>query len=252
MKKTDDNCLTFPMEYLNVTQSYSGSFSHLPHNTGSPADYPIDCAGRDTGRDYFICPCDEMEVIRIYGVGSKGTNTVFLRSKKKVLFADGTKDYASMLVIHPDDDDLKKLKAGQKFSRGEKMFREGKDGAAANHLHISVGRGKIKGSGWQQNSKGKWVLTTAKGAVKPEEAFFTTGDTKIIKTAGLAFPLLLDKPVRYETRSALNIRAFAGTGFAKKGLYPKGMIVSVKAKLGNWGLTDRGWICLNYCRKAVI
>lgn len=186
------NYLIFPMECLNVTQTYEGLASHKEHTTGSPKDYPADFGGKDTGRDYFLCPCDEIEIKRIYGVGNGGTNTVWLQSTSKVIFANGTEDFCCMQVTHPNDDDLQKLETGQKFKRGAKIFREGSDGATANHLHISVGKGKIVGNGWTLNSLGKWVLTTTNGTLKPEDAFFIDKNitTEIRKTLSLNFKTL--------------------------------------------------------------
>ncbi len=249
------NYLVFPMECLNISQGYGGTTSHLPHNTGTPKDWPIDCAGKDTGRDWFLCPCDEVKVVRIYGVGGKGTNTVWLESTKKVIFADETVDYAAMQVTHPNDDDLKKLKVGQKFKRGERMFREGTDGATANHLHISVGKGKIKGTGWEQNTKGKWVLTTTGGAVKPEKAFYVdkkiTG--KVIKTQGISFE---EKPkdvkVKYTVNAnMLNVRSGPGKKYYITGSLKKGKKVTVSLIKENWGkIGENQWICLDYCGKV--
>lgn len=246
------NYLVFPMEYLTITQSYSGITSHLPHNTGTPKDWPIDIGGRDGGRDWFLCPCDEMKVIKTYGVGNRGVNTVWITSTKKVVFANGKKDYVTMQVTHPNDDDLKKIKKGQVFKRGEKMFREGTDGATANHIHLSVGKGKMSGIGWTQNTKGKWVLTTTNGAIKPQYALFLEqkNSAKVKKNLGIEFAMLLTKPVKYKTTDVLNIRRFAGTGYEKIGTYSKGKTVKVVAKLGKWGLTNKGWISLTYAKKV--
>lgn len=183
------NYLTYPMSVMNITQTYNGNTSHKPHTTGNIKDYPVDDGGKDSGRDYVLCPCDKMKVVRIYGVGNSGTNTVWLTSTEKVFFADGTSDYVTVMFVHPGDDDLKKIKVGQTFVRNEKMFREGKDGATANHIHIAVGKGKIKGNGWAQNSNKKWVLTTTGGTVKPEKAFYLDKNvtTTIKKNGGLTF-----------------------------------------------------------------
>lgn len=184
------NYLIFPMECMNISQGYTGQTSHKPHNSVSPKDYPLDIAGKDAGRDYFLCPCDEMEVKRLYGVGSNGTNTIWLQSTSKVIFADGTEDYCCIMAIHPNDDDLKKIQKGQKFKRGERVFREGTDGqATGNHIHMAVGKGKMTGSGWVQNSNGKWVITTAGGAMKPENAFFVDEKvtTRVIKKGSISF-----------------------------------------------------------------
>ena len=181
------NYLTYPVKDMKITQSYKGSYSHSGNYNGKPCDYPIDEACSGSGREYMYCPCDSMVVKRIYGVGGKGTNTIWLESTDKVVMPCGT-DYVTIMVIHPMDDDLSKLKVGQVFKRGEKMFREGTDGnASGNHFHVSVGKGKYR-NGWVQNSKGKWVLDTVGGAITPEQAFYVDEDfTNVIKSADLPF-----------------------------------------------------------------
>lgn len=195
------NYAIYPMSVMNITQNYNGKTSHAPNTMGKPKDYPIDDAGKDSGRDYMFCPCDKMKVVRLYGVGNSGTNTVWLTSTSKCEFVDGTTDYLTMMIIHPNDDDLKKLKVGQVFSRGEKMFREGTDGhATGNHIHFSVGKGKIKGNGWAKNSKSKWVLTTTNGTVKPEKAFYIDKTHTTVKSkGGLNFSNLPAKTPKAET-----------------------------------------------------
>lgn len=255
------NYLIYPFKNMKITQTYLGSESHLAHTTGNITDYPIDEAGADGGREYMYCPCNEMTVTRIYGVGNKGANTVWLRSKEPVVFADSSVDYAVIMVTHANDDDLKKLAVGDKFKYGEKMFREGTDGnATGNHLHICVGKGIIKGIGWSQNSNGKWVLTTTNGAVKPEKAFWLDKTvTSVIKDGGLSFkevPKEAEDPTtvtetknsqktkikldaakgknakysgEYKTTAKLNLRAGAGTDKDIILEIPKG------AKVRNYG-----------------
>ena len=186
------NYLIYPTKEMRITQSYKGSYSHSGNYNGKPADYPIDEACSGTGRDYMYCPCDSMVVKRIYGVGGGGTNTIWLESTEKVVMPCGT-DYVTIMVIHPMDDDLSKLKVGQVFKRGEKMFREGTDGnATGNHFHMSVGKGKYR-NGWTQNTKGKWVIDTASGAITPEQAFYIDKEfTKVSNKASLSFKELPD------------------------------------------------------------
>ena len=183
----DKNYLTYPTRNMKITQSYKGTYSHSRNYNGKPADYPIDEACLDSGREYMYCPCDVMVVKYIYGVKAKGTNTIWLESSSKVVMPCGT-DYVTMMVIHPMDDDLSKLKVGQKFYRGEKMFREGTDGnATGNHFHISMGKGKYR-NGWVQNNKGAWVIDTARSAITPEQAFYVDRSfTNVINAAGLSF-----------------------------------------------------------------
>ena len=277
------NYLIFPMKILNITQNYNGKTSHYPHSTGNVKDYPLDLAGVDSGRDWIYCPCDKMKIERIYGVGSKGVNTIWLTSTTKCDLADGTQDYITIVCTHPEDDDLKKLKVGQIFSRGDKMFREGGDGGYANHIHLAVGKGKIKGNGWVENNKGKWVLTTVNGAVKPETVFYIDNKftTTIKKDGGLKFKKIpkevKTKESKYTTGNykvtgadVLSVRKGPGTiyprikfsgltksaqdrivklaGYKANG-YVKGLTFTVTQVKGDWGKTPSGWVNLKYCKK---
>lgn len=181
------NYLTYPCQTMNITQSYTGNTSHSPHNTGTPKDYPWDEACEDRSRSPMYCPCDEMIVKRVY---TKGTNTIWLESTEKVNLADGTLDYVTLLITHPNDDDMKRLWKGKVFKRGDIICYEGTDGnATGNHFHFSVGKGKILGNGWIKNTKGKWVLTCTGGAKKPETMFYIDRTfTKLVKNSkGLNF-----------------------------------------------------------------
>lgn len=196
------NYLIYPCKTLRITQSYTGTTSHKPHTTGSPKDYPWDEGCSGTGRDWCYCPCDEMVVKRIYGVGSGGTNTIWLESTSKVYFADGTSNYFTMLITHPNDDDLKKIKVGQKFKRKEQICREGTDGATGNHFHFSGGKGKYEGNGWTQNSNGKYVLTTTGATCKPQDLFFIDKSFTTVKsTKSLTFKNLPKEEVKTSSTS---------------------------------------------------
>lgn len=273
------NYLTYPTAAMNITQRYDSTYSHFPCSTGNPADFPIDDACSSGGRDWFYCPCDEMKVVRIYGVGNGGTNTLFLESTSKVDFADGSKDFCSILVMHPNDDDLSKLKKGQIFHRGEKICREGTDGfATGNHFHISAGKGKFKSSEWVENSKGQWVINTTKGAFKPEKLFFVDKSfTEILSTAGIKFKTLPEEKTttgytkgdyRVTDAELLHVRTGPGTSYRKKSYdeftenaqkqiyelagykangYVNGVEFTAYEVDGGWGLTPSGWVCLDYC-----
>lgn len=184
--------LKYPTKVLALSQNYSDNYSHKISSTGKPASYPIDETCGDTGRDYFYAPCD-LTIKRIYGVGNSGTNTIWFQSKSKVKLANGTESYVTIMVIHPNDDDLKKLKKGQLFKQGDKIMREGKDGNATGyHFHIECAAcefSKLKNSGWVKNSKSAWVISN--NAIKPEDAFFIDPDfTKIKQAKGLKFKTL--------------------------------------------------------------
>lgn len=269
------NYLIYPCKSMRITQAYTGKTSHLPHTVGTPSDYPIDEGCSNTGRDFCYCPCDKMKVVRIYGVGTGGTNTIWLQSTSKVSFADGTKDYFTMLITHPDDSDLKGLRTGQTFRRKEKICREGKDGATAYHFHFSGGKGKLKGNGWLKNSCSRWVLTTKKSTEKPEKLFFIDPEfTVVINTSGLKFKELPSYHAGEYTVTAdeLNVRKGPSTAYGKvaykkfsaedrkqivklkgteykKSYLIKGMSVTVSEIKENWGRCSSGWICLDYCKK---
>lgn len=281
------NYLIYPTKVMRITQTYLGKVSHYPHTTGTPKDYPIDEACSDAGREWFYCPCNEMELIRIYGVGSGGTNTIWLQSTEKVDFADLTTDFFTIQITHPNDDDLKRLSVGQKFKRSEKVCREGTDGATGNHLHMSGGKGTITGNGWVLNSKSKWVLSTTNGAFKPEQLFFLDRSfTKVIDSNGLVFKELPKSPKKNQNKkptgqrlaedykvtkaNVLNVRTGPGTEYpykkfdelskdaqkqvmsllgAKVNGYVKGTVFTVTEIKNGWGKSPSGWVSLEYCEK---
>lgn len=276
------NYLIYPIKTMKISQGYTGNYSHNPHSAGNPKDYPWDEAGADGGREYCYCPCDKMKVVRVFGVGASGTNTIWLTSTSKVNFADGTSDYFTMLITHPNDDDLRKISVGKTYTRGQQICREGTDGrATGNHFHFAAGKGKIKGNGWTQNSCKAWVLTTTNGTYKPEQLFYIDKSfTKIVSDKGLKFK---EKPKAQPTKKGyttgnyrvtvdlLNVRKGAGTAYAKvkfknmsanaqakiKKLnngkavdgYVKGLAFTALQVKGEWGKTPSGWVNLKYCEK---
>lgn len=278
--------LTYPFKTMKITQSYTGTTSHLPHTTVSPKDYPIDEGGKDTGRDPFYAPC-KMKVRKIYGVGNRGTNTLWIESTEKVTMPNGRTDYVTIMLIHPNDSDLKRLKVRQTFKKGDIVCYEGVDGATGNHIHMAVGMGKMTGTGWTQNDNEKWVLTCTNGTIKPEDAFYIDKSfTTVINDKGLDFKEVPKKSPtttkpktkakytvgNYKVTGAnvLNVRKGAGTIYSKvkfKNLtksaqakilklagkkvdgYVKGLTFTVTQVKGGWGKTPSGWVNLKYCTK---
>ena len=173
---------TFPMETLNVTQRYDGTASHLPHTTGNPKDYPIDLAGID-GNQSAIFARVPLKVIAKRGIGNASvTNTVWLQTTEPVITPTFT-DYVWMTLTHWNDGDiqLKKYNEGDIIPEGAIICYEGRDGATANHIHLTCGRGYS--DNWTQNSNGKWVMTG--DSKKPEEVMFIDHDfTTTIKNSG--------------------------------------------------------------------
>jgi hypothetical protein len=179
------NYLVYPTKVMNVTQNHLEG-NHLNHSMGRPWDYPFDEACEGTDRSWFYCPCDEMKVVRIYGVGGGGVNTVWLESTAKVDMPAG-RGIVTVMVEHVEDEDLRILKIGQAFARGEKIFREGKDGATGNHFHISVATGKIAGTGWVSNGKAYVIDTGDSGTPLRADHAFYIDDVRIRNAAGYQF-----------------------------------------------------------------
>lgn len=240
------NYLAYPFAHMRITQGYNGTTSHKPHTTAKDfKDYPLDDGGKDTSNsEWFICPCNELEVKRIYGVGNKGTNTIWFESTSKVFFANGKVDYCVIMVIHPSDSDLKKIKVGQKFKRGDKIFKEGMDGATGYHHHISVGSGHFKGNGWVKNANGKYVIYTTGKPLKPEQAFFPVS-TDIINGNKLKWKKF---DTSMKTTANLRLRTEPNTNCPTLEIIPKGTSVLTIKHNDEWQLVlHNGKI--GYCAK---
>lgn len=197
------NYLIYPTKTMNLTQTHTMG-NHAGHSSGSPKDYPFDDACDSSGRSWFYCPCDEMKIVKIYGVGASGVNTVWMTSISPVVMPCGT-DYITIMVEHPEDDDLRKLSVGQVFKRGQQMFREGGNGAKGagtygNHFHISCGTGQMSGGGWKKNSEGAWVLTVTGEPKIATACFYLDGTTiKNDRTYSFKNKPTEEKPVKKVT-----------------------------------------------------
>ena len=241
------NYLTFPMKIMGITQTYDGKTSHYISSHGTPADYPIDIAGKDTGREPFYCPCDEMEVVKIAGdvTGANHANGAWLVSTSEVDFADGTRDICTIKFVHMNNSDFGRngIYVGRRYKRGELIGHEGTSHASGNHVHMSAGKGGLKGSGWEKNSLGSWVITTTHGTAKPETLFFVDPKFTVIKNArGLKFKQLpkeeKKKVIKFGvisgevktkvTTDALALRSKAQTQNGKRFFYiPRGRTVQI-------------------------
>ena len=252
------NYLTYPFRTMRITQSYTGKTSHYPHTVGTPKDYPIDEGGTDAGRDPVYAPCD-LIVKRVYGIGNSGVNTVWVESTAPVKLANGKTDYITMQLTHSNDSDVKRLKVGMKIAKGAYICYEGMDGATGNHIHLSIGAGKMKGNGWTQNSKGKYVLTTTNGTLKPEDAFYidplftVIKDDKYLKFKNV--PMDEPKPGSYVVNTeVLNVRTGTTKDARIADVLMRGTKIKVeKVKLGWngdwWGkIPGKGWIDMKYAK----
>lgn len=163
------NYMIYPMKYMRITCRYDeGSHSkHCINVNDGKIDYPIDDGGKDIEKDPIYCPCDEMKVTEVKGVGSTSTNTIWLVSTTKVIIPTFT-DIAYISLTHSNDIDFNNIKVGDIFKRGEIICYEGTDGTQGNHIHITCGRGSS--NNWIQNSNGSWVIEG--DSKKTEDVFF--------------------------------------------------------------------------------
>lgn len=155
--------IRFPMKTMNITQGNNGQYSHQ----GVTA---LDIAGKDTGIEPTFAPC-KMRIVRKEGYGQG--NAVFAESVDKVMFADGTVDYAKFMFLH--DNYTGDFAVGRVFEQWEEFGDEGTAGyATGNHCHFEVAKGKLvwdkAGSGYgyygRNNSTGVWHLQDSISADK--------------------------------------------------------------------------------------
>lgn len=156
------------MRNLNISQKANGSFSHKN-------DLAIDIIGRDDGIEDLKAPFTGT-IKKIYA----NDNAVWLESNEKVIYADGTIDYMTVLTIH--DNDISNLKIGDIIKQGEIYYQEGSKGnATGNHIHLAVGKGKFTGSGWYKCNDVGFCINNQYDVYK---ALFLNNDTNIINDGG--------------------------------------------------------------------
>lgn len=163
LKNGNYELLRFPMKVMNITQGNNGQFSHQGVNA-------LDIAGKDAGIDPTFAPC-KMRIARKEGYANG--NAVFAESVDKVMFADGTVDYAKFMFLH--DNYTGDFSVGRVFQQWEEFGDEGTAGyATGNHCHFEVAKGKLvwdkAGSGYgyygRNNSTGVWHLQDSISADK--------------------------------------------------------------------------------------
>lgn len=246
------NYLTYPLKIMNITQSYNDYYTHLRHQKGNLKDYPIDDACGSGNNSYFYCPCDEMIVKKIYGVGLKASNTIWLESIAPVT-TPTFYDFITIMIVHPEDKYLKDLYVGKRYTRKEKIFPKGMDGNATGpHFHITVARGKFTSGGWQKNNLGLWILKATKENIKPEEAFFIDENFTTIKNKkNINFINLYNNEDNiYYTTSNLNIRLGPSTKYKIVNTIMKNTKVKVESITNNWAkLSNKEYISKNFITK---
>lgn len=161
----------FPCKHMRITQGYNEG----THNSS----YAIDNAGKDTGIENIYAPFTGI-IKKIY---QSDANEVWLESKDKVEYPNGTIDYMTILFAH--DNDVTDLFVGKQINKDEIFYQEGTKGnATGNHCHIECGRGKFTGNGWYQNSSGYWGINNSE---KPENCLWIDDSIEIIDNNGYNF-----------------------------------------------------------------
>lgn len=172
--------ILFPMEYMNIVQGNNGSFSHQGVNA-------LDLAGKDRGRDVLYAPFDVQCVAT--DPSAAGGNAAFWQSSAKVRFADGTIDYATIMIVH--DNSLQGIYLGAKYAQGIQIAQEGTAGnATGNHLHLEIAKGKFTHL-YDQNAQGNYHLPKS----IPCDLCAFIDNTTIINNGGMKWKKLSDVPV---------------------------------------------------------
>ena len=121
-------------------------------------------------------------------------NAVWLESNEKVLYADGTVDYMTILTIH--DNDVSNLKVGKVVKQGEIYYQPGTKGkVTGSHIHVGIGKGKFTGNGWHQGEYQPpikayaWPINNQYNIVK---GLFLYKDVKIVNDGGYKWVITND------------------------------------------------------------
>lgn len=241
---------------MNITQGYNDNYTHKRHSDGNLKDYPIDDACGSGNNSYFYCPCDEMVVKKVYGVGLRASNTIWLESTTPVITPTFT-DYITIMIVHPEDKDLKNVYVGRKYQRDEALFPKGADGFATGpHFHITLGRGKMSGSGWAKNNLGLWILKTTGYNIKPEHGMFIDKNFTTIKnTRNIEFLSLNDEEKEedniFYTTANLNIRYGPGANYRFVNLLHKDTQIKIESITNGWAkINDKEYVASAYLTKT--
>lgn len=136
--------ILFPVKIMDITQSMNGGHSHK----GTKA---IDCGWVNENNKKLYAPFTG-KIVQI----KTDSNAVWLQSKEKVLFADGTVDYATVRTVH--DNDVSDLYVGKEIKQGDNYYKMGDHGNTTGiHVHIEISRGHVKGYA-PKNQYGNWEM----------------------------------------------------------------------------------------------
>lgn len=123
----------YPLESIRITQSYNGDYSHgsnIQHNTGL---WDVTGVNGDNPKGVIYAPFTG----KVFYIGDG--HMVFIRSLRKVHYADGTLDYAMFSFAH---DNVNDVKVGDIVYQGQKVGDCGDYGYATGvHSHFLLYKG---------------------------------------------------------------------------------------------------------------
>lgn len=157
----------FGMEYLNISQSRYGSYSHKGLNA-------YDLTGEDSGIDRFIATYQYVIIGVLSFTGTGFANTV--------MFYDDEND-VTLALTHQNNLDRSIYYVGHRFNLNDTIYFEGMAGkATGNHIHLEIGKGRQT---TKTKINGVWQL---KELINIEDYFYL--DNTIIKdTKGINFEI---------------------------------------------------------------
>ena len=179
----------YPSKVMRITQK--------DHEGTHAACWAVDEACENGNISSLFAPFTG-KIKKIY---AKDANEVWLESIDPVLYADGTKDYMTIMFCH--DNDVSDLWVGKVIKQGEVFYQEGTKGnATGNHCHFECGRGRFTDSGWHKDSAGYWSINNGK---KVTECLFIDDTYKILNAQGYVFKNVKEVEIKkYGTPVARN------------------------------------------------
>lgn len=182
----------FPMDYLRITATPTSTQAHR----NCSLDFPVDLAGKDSGRDWFMNYLgSELVVLRRY---TKASHAIWLRTKYpvRIPLKGDTPVYLYMMIEHQDNSEMKGV--GSTYGKLSKVVREGHNsgsGKVGDHLHVSFGYSTTKvtsktcGTCWRKAPKGGWSMSIPHVKnIKIEQAVYVDKRyTEVLDTKGIKF-----------------------------------------------------------------
>lgn len=134
VNENGNEVILYPLEYLVVSR-------------GDHDGHAFDVLGWNAEGRVFNCPCYAPFSGVVHSTGNDH-NMIFW-SADKVQFADGTIDYASVLVAHSE---TPPGSVGTTYSQGDLWYHTGNYGiSTGDHLHIEIAKGHVS---WNDSGTG--------------------------------------------------------------------------------------------------